>query len=420
MNDIALPFKSQGLHLHLISMHTSPLAQPGSGDAGGMNVYIDRSLREMLRRYRQLSVEVFTLLTEPLGRQVQQISERAVIHYISLPQAVGASKEDLPGLVADFAAAMSRTARSKPDLIHAHYWLSGLAALEADWQVPLVQTMHTTAAAKDARAGFGEKLEPQVRYLGEKKLAAQAAALVVNTELEAEQMQKFYGAAPERLAVIAPGVDTGIFRPLSSQPPLHAGSDRAGRLVFAGRLQPLKGAHLLVEALSLLAEDLQVELLIIGQDTAGYGDRLLKQVQQAGLQERVRFLAPLSAWDLASQFRQADIVACPSSSETFGLVALEAQACGTAVLASDVDGLRSAVQDSYSGLLVQPRTGQAWAQAIEHLVRHPQLRLKLGQQARARALQMRWSDTADALIKLYYNLSDPVLGEGKAASQRCS
>ncbi|MDO4898092.1 MAG: glycosyltransferase [Rothia sp. (in: high G+C Gram-positive bacteria)] len=393
------------VHLHLISMHTSPLAQPGTGDAGGMNVYIDRSLRALLKLYPQLSVEVFTLNTACKGsRSTERISDRAIVHSIYLPEADCAAKEDLPALVPAFAAAIKQESVRRPDVVHAHYWLSGLAALEYATNVPLVQTMHTTAAAKNARLGAGEKPEPQVRLTGEQKIIDELASMVVNTDFEANQMVQFYGADPERLAVIAPGVETGIFAPRLAEPAPNAGSATRAHLVFAGRPQPLKGPHILVEALGLLPGDLEVSLDIIGHSGTGYEAQLLARATQLGLGHKVHLLPSMKPRQLASAFRQADIVACPSSSETFGLVALEAQAAGTPVLATKADGLLSAVEDGATGVLVEPRTPAAWAAALEKLIRDPVARARMGAAGTARAQHMRWDDTAHRLFELYSSL----------------
>lgn len=393
------------VHLHLISMHTSPLAQPGTGDAGGMNVYIDRSLRALLKRYPQLSVEVFTLDTACNGAPTtERVSDRAIVHSLYLPEAACASKENLPKFVPAFAQAIRESAVRQPDIVHAHYWLSGLAALEYAPDLPLVQTMHTTAAAKNARLAPGEKPEPQIRLEGEQRLIHTVSAVVVNTGFEAQQIRDLYAADPRRLKVITPGVETGIFRPRAGETPTNAGSATSAHLVFAGRPQPLKGPHLLVEALALLPQDLEVTLDIIGQSHTNYEDQLLERSQQLGLTHRVRLLPSQKPRELAASFRAADIVACPSSSETFGLVALEAQACGTPVLATKADGLLTAVQDGVTGHLVEPRTPEAWASAIEKLVRSPEERRRLGAAGSARAAHLRWDDTADRLFELYSQL----------------
>ncbi|WP_237218609.1 glycosyltransferase [Rothia nasimurium] len=370
-----------------------------------MNVYIERSLAALLEANPQLTVEVFTLASSrQLAGQVQY-HRRATVTALYLPEAEGARKEDLPELVPGFAMAVRALASRPPHIIHSHYWLSGLAALAAYPQVPLVHTMHTTAAAKNARLGEGERPEPDVRLRGEQALVSRAAALVVNTEYEADQMRDFYGARASQLVTIPPGVDLSIFSPREGVRPLHEGQDDAAHLVFAGRPQHLKGPHLLVEALALLPEGLDVSLDIIGTSGTNYEQLLETRAEELGLADRVRLLPSLPAPELAQAFRQADIVACPSSSETFGLVALEASACGTPVLASKVDGLREAVAADRTGLLVDQRTPAAWADAIEQLVRDPQRRFTLGQAGARRAHDFTWQATAQALIQLYQSLA---------------
>ena len=386
-------------------MHTSPLAQPGLGDAGGMNVYIERSLAALLEANPQLTVEVFTLATsrERAGRV--QYHERATVTALYLPEAEGARKEDLPELVPGFAMAVRAIALRPPQIIHSHYWLSGLAALAAYPQVPLVHTMHTTAAAKNARLGEGERPEPEVRLRGEQALARRAAALVVNTEYEAAQMRDFYGAEESQLVTVPPGVDLSVFSPSNSVHPLHQGQDAAAHLVFAGRPQHLKGPHLLVEALALIPQGLEVTLDIIGTSGTSYEQNLVARAEELGLSDRIRLFHSLPAPELAQAFRQADIVVCPSSSETFGLVALEASACGTPVLASKVDGLREAVADGVTGLLVAQRTPAAWADAIARLIANPQLRRSWGEAGAKRARSFTWQATAQNFLDLYQTLT---------------
>ena len=396
--------------VHVYSMHTDPFAQPGSGDAGGMNVYIARSVHAMLELDPELRVEVFTLdrgealPADSPYRQPPKRGTRIVRHSIDLPTARGLSKNELAKVTDEFAQACVEQALHAPDIIHAHYWLSGQAAARASelWSVqgigfpiPVLFTPHTTAAAKDARRGEGEAPEPEERYRAEQLMSSYASRVVVNTPLEAQQMGEYYGTDAQKLAIIPPGVDTSIFHTIPGVHPLNDTSETRCRIVFAGRPQPLKGPHLLVEALALLPDDLQVDVDIIGRSDSDYERRLL------GVGNRVHLKDPVPASELANIFRAADIVASPSSSETFGLVALEAQACGAAVLATDADGLRFAVENHRTGLLVTPRTPQRWAVAIERLVRAPYLRHSLGANAAARARTMGWDQTARKTLEAY-------------------
>lgn len=416
--------------VHIFSMHTDPFAQPGSGDAGGMNVYIARYVEAMLEADRHLWVEVFTL---DFGRgRDAAVSSRAgslhlgapahprlLVHAVPVAGAAGAKKQDLPAFTGDFARAAVAAARRVPAVIHAHYWLSGVAALEAARlygqvppsaaatpvvaapSVPVLFTPHTTAAAKDAHRGSDEPAEPEYRRQAERYVIGRAALVIANTPVEADQLQEYYGADPARLHTIYPGVDTTVFHPVPGVRARNEGSRTRASIVFAGRPQPLKGPHLLVEALGLLPDDLKVELHIIGRSDSGYEQAMVRRAQQLGVADRMHLRDPIVATELAQVFRTADIVASPSSSESFGLVALEAQATGAAVLASDVDGLRYAVENHVTGLLVAPRTAQHWAAAIERLVRAPRLRQALGVQAAARAQSFSWRATALKTLQAY-------------------
>lgn len=409
--------------VHVYSMHTDPFAQPGSGDAGGMNVYIARSVHAMLELDPELRVEVFTLdrgealPADSPFRQPPQPGERIVRHSLDLPSARGLSKNELATVTDDFAQACVEHALYTPDIIHSHYWLSGQAAARASelWSakgagspVPVLFTPHTTAAAKDARRGEGEAPEPEERYRAEYLMSSSASRVIVNTPLEAQQMGEYYGTDAQKLAIIPPGVDTSIFHTIPGVHPLNDTSETRCRIVFAGRPQPLKGPHLLVEALALLPSDLQVDVDIIGRSDSDYERRLLQRATELGVADRVHLKDPVPASELANIFRAADIVASPSSSETFGLVALEAQACGAAVLATDADGLRYAVENHRTGLLVAPRTPQRWAAAIERLVRAPYLRHSLGANAAARARTMGWDQTARKTLEAYAEVREGI------------
>ena len=400
--------------VHVFSMHTDPFAQPGSGDAGGMNVYIARSVEAMLAADPALRIEVFTLDFGDGAAERSAAPEhpRCRVHYVPVSGTREATKNDLPKFTGGFAQAAVEAAQWVPQLIHAHYWLSGVAALNAAahyatatagrrTNVPVLFTPHTTAAAKDAHRGANEPAEPGYRRAEEGRIIAEANLIIANTPVEADQLQGYYGADPSRLRVITPGVDTSIFCPVAGVHAENEGSDTRSRIVFAGRPQPLKGPHLLVEALGLLPDDLLVELDIIGRSDSDYEQLLLQRAAQLQVADRVHLRHPVPASELAQIFRRADIVASPSSSESFGLVALEAQAAGAAVLASDVDGLRYAVENHVSGLLVAPRTPQHWAVAIERMVRAPRLRLTLGAQAAARARSFSWEATAQKTLAAY-------------------
>ena len=410
---------AEPLHVLLISLHTCPLEQPGSGDAGGMNVYV-RHLAEALVAAGH-TVDMATLDRAPGAPRTAGVRTTAIraglrLLTVSLPGAAGAAKEQLPALTSAFASVL-RAQAPRPGVVHAHYWLSGAAGRELadDWGVPLVLTLHTTALGKNLRARTGEGLEPASRAEAEAALMGRAEATVVNTRTEALQMIELYDADPARLSVITPGVDLSAFSP---DPPPGEARRRDGpapgtpgrplRVLFAGRLQALKGPHVLVDALARLRGShpgLPVELDVVGVGTRGFTAALRERVRELGLDDVVRFGPAVPAAQLAVRMRRADVVAVPSSSETFGLVALEAQACGTPVLATDVDGLRTAVLDGLTGRLVPDRDPGSWARALAGLAGDPGALERMGAAAARRAREHSWERTALSTAEVYTRVS---------------
>lgn len=393
-------------------MHTSPLAQPGHGDAGGMNVYIGQLSRALARA--GVGVEAFTLLTcAPEGSDPARPAHRTVevspgyrVHELYLPEAEGAGKEAMADLTEAFGRACAGHARRlpPPDVVHAHYWLSGRAAeaylAARGSRAPLVSVLHTSALVKNLGAGPRERPEPEARVRGERELIAASAALIVNTGAEAEQMVRLYGARPERTRVVPPGVDASVFRPGPRRP-----ADGRFRVLFAGRPQPLKGPEILLRAVALARPEVPgIELEVRGSAGAGYLAELRELARALEVDDVVRFYPATTSADLAAAFRHADAVACPSSSETFGLVALEAQACGAVVLGSDVSGLRAALDEGRSGILVERREPEAWARALAAVAADPGRRERLSTAAIAHAHGLTWDDAARRTLAVYSGL----------------
>ena len=394
----------------MLSMHTSPLARPGVGDAGGMNVYVAHLSRELAAR--DIPVTIWTARRTAADPDHVVVSDGLDVRHVPLPgTVVGAlGKNDLRHHVEAFAeAVVGAVGSSAGQLVHAHYWLSGIAGLQVaeGLGAPLVTSLHTSAHVKNLRAAAGEDPEPGFRVEGEQRVVDGSDALVVNTTTEADQMIDLYGARPQRLHVITPGIDPTVHHPPRADPRDARPADPATpvEVLMAARLQPLKGPGLLVEAIRrLVADGLPVHATVIGNGDPDYLGRLRSLVSQYGLESRITFVHALPAALLADRMRAADIVAVPSSSETFGLVALEAQACATPVVASRIDGLAEAVRDGHTGLLVSERTPSAWAEALRTLVLDPGLRRRLGAAAAARAGVMTWSATASRTAEVYAQL----------------
>jgi D-inositol-3-phosphate glycosyltransferase len=398
------------------------LDQPGTGDAGGMNVYIVEVAKRLAAS--GVEVEVFTRATSSdLPSCVEMSAGVHVRHVISGPFE-GLAKEDLPAQLCAFTTGVLRAEAARApgwyDLIHSHYWLSGQVGWLAKerWGVPLVHNAHTLAKVKNARLADGDKPEPLARVIGEEQVAAEADLLVANTRVEAHELVAHYAADPDRVAVVEPGVDLWRFAP----PP--AGTEAAVRqaarrrfglppdghvVAFVGRIQPLKAPDVLLRAAAALRrQDPQVArrltLVIVGGPSGSGLERptaLIELAGRLGLGDAVRFLPPQAGGALADLYRAADLVAVPSFNESFGLVALEAQACGTPVVAAAVGGLVTAVRDGRSGVLVDGHDPTDWARVLGGLLAEPARRAVLARGAVEHARQFSWDRTAKGLLDVY-------------------
>lgn len=399
----------------MLSVHTSPLDQPGTGDAGGMNVYVAELARALARR--GAAVEIFTRATSsalPDAVELDPGDERVLVHHVAAGPYEGLDKNDLPGQLCAMTAGVLRVAATRPagwyDVVHSHYWLSGQVGwLAAErWDVPLVHTMHTMARVKNAALAPGDAPEPDGRVIGEGQVVAATDALVASTAEEAQDLIGMYDADPERVHVVAPGVDLGTFRPPVDRAALRRElglpADR-DVVLFAGRIQPLKAPDVLVRALGELRRSGRpVPLLVVLGGPSGRATALRELQALAvteGVTDDVRFHPPVSRAALSRWFGAADLVAMPSRSESFGLVAVESQASGTPVLASAVGGLRSVVVDGVSGRLVHGHDPAVWAEALSATLAEPGLRDAWRTSARRVAERYGWDATAEQLLKVY-------------------
>ncbi len=410
----------------MLSVHTSPLEQPGTGDAGGMNVYVLETARRLAAR--GTAVEIFTRATSSQLPPVVEAAPGVLVHHVPAGPFEGLSKNDLPGQLCAFAAELLRAEARHDvgwfDLVHSHYWLSGhVGWLAADrWRVPLVHTMHTMAKVKNANLADGDAAEPAIRVIGEEQVVETAERLLANTEAERRELVDLYGAPPGRVAVVPPGVDLEVFSPggpdgrraararLGLADP--AGAPPAELLLFVGRIQPLKAPDVLVRAAALLRRQgrERVRVAVLG-GPSGSGlqepEHLQRLAAELGVADVVRFEPPTTRAVLADWYRAADLVAVPSHNESFGLVAVEAQACGTPVVAAAVGGLRTAVAEGVSGLLVPGHDPQRWAQAIGGLLADPGRRDRMAAGALAQARRFSWDATVEETLQVY---TDAVAG----------
>lgn len=393
------------MRVAVLSVHTSPLAQPGTGDAGGMNVYVLQSALELARR--GVEVEIFTRATSSTDEPVVHVAPGVLVRNVVAGPFEGLDKYDLPTQLCAFTAGVLRAeANHEPgyyDIVHSHYWLSGQVGwLARDrWAVPLVHTAHTLAAVKNASLAEGDAPEPPLRSVGEQQVVDEADRLIVNTEYEAQQLVSLHRADADRIDVVHPGVDLTTFTPgdrAASRRALGLADDE--RVVaFVGRIQPLKAPDVLVRAAAKVP-DLRV---VIAGGPSGSGmadpDVLVRLADELGITDRVSFLPPRTRSELVDVYRAADVVAVPSYAESFGLVAVEAQACGTPVVAAAVGGLPVAVRDGVSGVLVDGHDPEAWAAAISGVFeRGPQT---MSAAALEHAAGFSWGHTVDALLTSY-------------------
>jgi D-inositol-3-phosphate glycosyltransferase len=395
----------------VLSVHTSPLEQAGTGDAGGMNVYVVETARRMARR--GVAVEIFTRATSSEQPPVAALAPGVLVRHVAAGPFEGLGKNDLPSQLCAFTAGVLRAeARHEPgyyDIVHSHYWLSGQVGwLARDrWGVPLVHSAHTLARVKNAALAEGDEPEPVVRVIGEDQVVAEADRLISNTDEEARQLIELYHADPQRLVTIPPGVDLARFRPgsrVAARTALGLSRD-AVVLAFVGRIQPLKGPDVLLRAAAELVRrdptmrERLVVLVAGGPSGSGLAEptALHELAAALGISGNMRFLPPQGA-GLVEVYRAADVVAVPSHNESFGLVALEAQACGTPVVAARVGGLPVAVADGRSGLLVPGHRAEQWADALLAALGR---RDELGEGAVAHARAFSWDRTADALLATY-------------------
>ena len=393
--------------LAVLSFHTSPLTQPGTGDGGGMNVYV-RELSSALAG-AGVECEVFTRSWCRGLPAVEEVEPAFRVHHVPAGPQASVAKEDLAEHLDEFTAGvLERIGESgPPDVIHANYWLSGVAGhvLKHRLELPLVSTFHTLARVKAEEAAE----EHDRRARAEAEVIGCSDAILASSQDEAAQLERLYGAVPERIEIVPPGVDHHLFFP---------GDKRAARaelglgdgpvLLFVGRIQPLKGADVAVRALACLPGR-SATLLLVGGPSGRDGDaelgRLHQLVADLDLEQRVRFVPPRPHGELASYYRAADVCLVPSRSESFGLVALEAAACGTPVVAAAVGGLCSLVAHGRTGFLVDGRDPETYAVYVARLLGDEALAAAMSVDAAAGARRYRWSIAAARLRRLYADLT---------------
>jgi len=408
-----------------LMLHTSPLEQAGIGDAGGMNVYVVESAKRIAES--GVAVDIYTRANKSGLPEQVEIAEGVTVRHLEAGPYDGITKDELPSqicaLMSSFMHQEARLPANYYDVIHSHYWISGQLGwlISERLGIPLVHTMHTMAKVKNLSLAEGEKPEPQTRAIGEEQVVGASAALIANTSAEAASLVSLYDACPDRVFIVPPGVDLSTYKinggKKTSRKKLGIAED-ALMLAFVGRIQPHKGPEVLIRAVAEMLKHTpmlraKLKTVIMG-GASGNGsqepERLQALTKFLGVDDVIEFMPPVPRDQLSDWYRASDLVCVPSYSESFGLVALEAQACGTPVVATAVGGLRTAVADGISGSLVDGHDPRAWSAVISRLLMEPERRLLMSMGAVEHASHFGWDTTARGILDVY----DRVLSKGNA------
>ena len=393
--------------LAILSFHGCPVARLGEKDTGGMNVYVLQLTREFARK--GIEVDVFTRYHDPDDPKIVELEDGARVIHLKAGS-YEAAKEDLFDYIPEFLSELysfQKTEGTTYDLVHSHYWLSGRVGmtLSRTWNVPHVATFHTLAQTK-LRARVGER-EPARRSEVESLVMRDADAIIVSTEEEKQDAVRLYDAHPQKIKVIPAGVNLDTFKPVNqSIARQRVGIHEKQVILYVGRIEPLKGIDVLLEAAALLDRSDDIRVLIVGGSPGNDAelDRLKALTTELGIESMVTFTGAIKQNELPDYYSAADVFVLPSHSESFGLAALEAMACGAPVVVSRVGGLKTFINNGETGYLVPWRCPEPFVQRLEMLLANPLLREAMGRAARAKALQMGWGHAADRMLGFYSSL----------------
>jgi D-inositol-3-phosphate glycosyltransferase len=396
----------------VITMHTSPLDRPGGTKAGGLNVYVMELSRELAAR--GCTVDIYSRLTSDATPEVIDIEPGMRVIHLPAGSVEALPPEQLFPYVDEFADAVLDFAADQGltyDVIHSHYWLAGLAGtrLKTAWGVPHVTMFHTLGEVKN-RASVSES-EPPLRIEAEADIVAGADRIIAATEHEKSLLVHLYNAEPARISVVPLGVDMDRFRPIDKdEARRQLGFEDAKIILFVGRIEPLKGVDILINAAAMLESDVECSVLIVGGDEASKARvaELQGLASDLGIGHRVAFVGAVDHDKLPLFYNAADVCVVPSHYESFGLVAVEAMACGVPVVASRVGGLTGTVKDGETGYLVPWLCPEPFAERIEMLLDNESLRRNLGEAAHEGVSRFRWENVASHVLEVYGELIGPV------------
>ena len=391
----------------MLSLHSCPTAELGGRDAGGMNVYVQSVCQELA--LQGMKVDIFARLHDKTDPLIIKLGPNTRLIHIEAGPPETPKHElypYLPTFVENFRNYCQETGEEY-DLLHSHYWLSAIVGEQVAkrWGIPHVTTFHTLAKVKEMAQAKSQ--EPILRSDAERYISDTSDALVVSHNHEHEALVQLYGASSDKIYIVPCGVDTNLFHPMSQKHSQQVlGLTGRPVVLFVGRADPVKGADLLLHAIASIGEDQEADILMVGGDPKKdpEAQRLQKLSESLGLSDKVRFEGIIPQEKLPLYYNAAEMLVMPSYSESFGLVALEAMACGTPVIAARVGGLSSLIKDGGSGYLVSWHCPEPYATRIEVLLSHPQFTKTLGKAAYEFATTQTWEASATKLIKVYANL----------------
>ncbi len=396
------------LRIAVLSVHASPLARPGGSKTGGLNVYVLELSKQLARA--GCSVDIFTRATNPRAPLLTEVEPgvrvvqlRAGPARVLAPDIVYRHLDDFEEALLEFVQAQG----AEYDILHSHYWLSGLVAdrLKSRWRLPHVAMFHTLGEIKN-RASSIEHESPR-RIEAEANIIQSADRVVCATEHEKSLLVHLYYADPQKIAVVPLGVDLERFRPIDqAQARKQLGFKDERIVLFVGRIEPLKGVDILINAAAMLESDVECSVLIVGGDetTAGSVDELRSLASNLGIGHRVAFVGAVDHEKLPLFYNAADVCVVPSHYESFGLVAVEAMACGVPVVASRVGGMARTVRDGETGYLIPWLCPEPFAERIEMLLENESLRRSLGEAARDAVARYRWDTVAAGVLDVYRDI----------------
>lgn len=391
-------------------MHTSPLLQPGTGDAGGLNVYIDELGRTMADR--GVEVTIYTRRTHPSQPDVVEVAPSYTVRHVAAGPPSAIPTNEHPRWIGVFAEAVIQDLQNRPlpDVVHSHYWVSGWAGVlvKEALGIPLANSFHTLGRIKNIMRRADEPTASPMRTMTEEEVIARSDCVIASTPYEFDDLLDHYGANPERLCTSPPGIDHGVFEPGDQASAREwLGIPDHPTVLFAGRIQALKGIDIAVNAIAHM--ETKAQLVIVGGPSGAAGEAEVRHIEAlaAGLdiEDRVHLIAPQPHDQLVRFYQAADVLVMPSRSETFGLVAAEAQACGLPVVASRIGGLPFVVSDGKSGILVEVGDEPGFARALDRILSDPELKAELSEGALLKSAEFSWKATADRLLELYHGIS---------------